>query len=93
MVEVDKTRGHSHNGSVTTLGMILATAGLVALIVAVVLLVRRDPDAAQVWDETRDFVQESYTALRNKELGSLEDNIDDVSLGEFFVPHNSGRRS
>ena len=73
--------------------MIMAAFGLAALIVAVVMLVRRDPDAAQVWDETRDFVQESYTAFRNKELGSLEDSIDDVSLGDFFTPDDRKRLS
>lgn len=73
--------------------MIMAALGLTALIVAVIMLVRRDPDAAQVWDETRDFVQESYTAFRNKELGSLEDSIDDVSLGDFFTPDDSKRLS
>lgn len=71
----------------------MAALGLTALIVAVVMLVRRDPDAAQVWDETRDFVQESYTAFRNKELGSLEDSIDDVSLGDFFTPDDRKRLS
>ncbi len=69
--------------------MIIAALGLVGLIVAVAMLVRRDPDASQTWEETRGFVQESYAALRNKELGSLEDSINDVSLGEFFVPENS----
>lgn len=69
-----------------TFGIILASIGLIALIVAAVMLVRRDPEASQTWDEAREFVSESYTALRNKELGSLEDSIDDVSLGEFFVP-------
>lgn len=72
-----------------TFGIILASIGLIALIVATVMLVRRDPDASQTWDEARGFVHESYTALRNKELGSLEDSIDDVSLGEFFVPENA----
>ena len=72
-----------------TFGIILASIGLIALIVATVMLVRRDPDASQAWDEARGFVHESYTALRNKELGSLEDSIDDVSLGEFFVPENA----
>ncbi|AZN29734.1 hypothetical protein EJO69_04985 [Flaviflexus salsibiostraticola] len=76
-----------------TLGMIMAAFGLAALIVAVVMLVRRDPDAAQVWDESRSFVQESYTAFRNKELGSLEDSIDDVSLGDFFTPDDRKRLS
>lgn len=74
-----------------TLGMVMAAVGLVALIVSIVMLVRRDPDAAQTWDEARGFVQESYTALRNKELGSLEDSILDVSLGEFFVSDDSRR--
>lgn len=72
-----------------TFGITLASIGLIALIVATVMLVRRDPDASQTWDEARGFVHESYTALRNKELGSLEDSIDDVSLGEFFVPENA----
>ena len=72
-----------------TFGIILASIGLIALIVAATMLVRRDPDASQTWDEARGFVHESYTALRNKELGSLEDSIDDVSLGEFFVPENA----
>lgn len=76
-----------------TFGITLASIGLIALIVATVMLVRRDPDASQTWDEARGFVHESYTALRNKELGSLEDSIDDVSLGEFFVPENGKGRS
>lgn len=76
-----------------TFGMFVAALSLVALIVAVVLLVRRDPDAAQTWGEARGFVQDSYTALRNKELGGLEDSIDDVSLGEFFIPEDNNRQN
>ena len=74
--------------------MILAIIGLVAVLVAVAMLVRRDPDAAQTWDETRGLVQGSYSALRNRELGNYEDDIDDVSLGEFFssgTEKNPGR--
>lgn len=71
--------------------MLLALVGLALLVVSIVMLVRRDPDAANTWDETRGLVSESYSALRNKELGSLEDHIDDVSLGDFFT--TSGRES
>lgn len=76
-----------------TFGITLASIGLIALIVATVMLVRRDPNASQTWDEARSFVHESYTALRNKELGGLEDAIDDVSLGEFFISEDGKRRS
>jgi len=75
-----------------TLGIILASLGLIAVVVAAVMLVRTDPAASQTWDEARSFVHESYTALRNKELGNLEDSIEDVSLGEFFIPEGTGRR-
>lgn len=71
--------------------MFLALVGLVLLVISIVMLVRRDPDAANTWDETVGLVSESYSALRKRELGSLEDQIDDVSLGDFFS--HAGRES
>ena len=63
----------------------LALLALIALVGFAVYMVRRDPDASYTWNEARGLVHDSYEALRKKELGGLEEDVDDVPLGEFLV--------
>lgn len=73
----------AHDESVTVFLALLALAGFVT---GMFVIYRREPAAQDTVREARELVAESYGALRRRELDFTSDeDIDDVSLGEFLV--------